>query len=58
MSSKRFYTDPELQKNRERLLDEMSNTLHKDANKANKQFKVAVVIAVILLLGGLIYFFI
>jgi hypothetical protein len=36
----------------------MSNSLHKDANKANKQFKVAVVIAVILLLGGLIYFFI
>lgn len=58
MSSKKFYTDPKVQEKREKLLDEMSNTLHNDANKANKQFKVAVVIAVILLLGGLIYFFI
>lgn len=55
MSSKKFYTDPELQKNREKLLDEMSNSLHKDANKADRQFKIA---AVILLLGGLIYYFI
>ena len=51
----RFYTDPELQKNREKLLDEMSNSLHKDANKADKQFKIAAVIAVIVLLGGLAY---
>jgi hypothetical protein len=58
MSSKKFYTDPELQKNREKLLDEMSNSLHKDANKADRQFKWVAVIAVILLLGGLIYFFI
>lgn len=51
----RFYTDPELQKNREKLLDEMSNSLHKDANKTDKQFKIAAVIAVIVLLGGLAY---
>lgn len=51
----RFYTDPELQKNRKKLLDEMSNSLHNDANKADKQFKIAAVIAVIVLLGGLAY---
>lgn len=55
MSSKKFYTDPKVQEKREKLLDEMSNTLHNDANKADRQFKIA---AVILLLGGLIYFFI
>lgn len=55
MSSKKFYTDPELQKNREKLLDEMSNSLHRDANKADKQFKWFAVIAVIMLLGGLAY---
>lgn len=54
-NNNRFYTDPELQKNREKLLDEMSNKLHNDANKADKQFKIAAVIAVIVLLGGLAY---
>lgn len=55
MSSKRFYTDPELQKNREKLLDEMSNSLHKDANKADRQFKIVAVFLAIVILGGLAY---
>lgn len=58
MSSKKFYTDPKVQETRKKLLDEMSNSLHKDANKADRQFKIAAVIAVIVLLGGLIYYFI
>lgn len=58
MSSNRFFSDPEFQETRKKLLDEMSNSLYKDANKADRQFKIAAVIAVIVLLGGLIYYFI
>ena len=43
----RFYTDPELQQKREQFLDEMSNKLHEDANKSNKQFWLVVAIAAI-----------
>jgi hypothetical protein len=43
----RFYTDPKIQKSREQLLDELSNKLHNDANKSNKQFKIVAVIAAI-----------
>jgi hypothetical protein len=48
----RFYTDPKIQKSREQLLDEMSNKLHNDANKSNKQFWIMVAIAAIVF-GGL-----
>lgn len=54
-NNNRVYTDPKLQETREKLLDEMSNSLHTDANKADKQFKIAAVIAVIVLLGGVAY---